>query len=351
MLIKRCLVFLVCISAGISCFGQFNASAGNDKVICPGFGVVVGGSPTASGGLAPYTYSWQPTTGLSASNTANPTATPTADISYTVTVTDDTGAVRTDVAIVYINPITYVTAGRDTSICVNSSASIGSGANNYPGITYSWSPGSTLDDSTSGAPVSSPGLSSVTYTLTATTAGCPPKTDRVTVTVIPTPPINAGPDTTIQEGAVAILHGSGGAAYAWGNTPEIMYIYSASCDVEPVVTTTYYLYGTDPTGKCPGYDDVTVFVEANDEVVIYNTFTPNNDGNNDTWYIGNIYKYPDNQLEVYNRYGKLVYKTSGYANTWDGRVSGEELPAGTYFYDLDLGPGTTKHHGTLTILR
>jgi gliding motility-associated-like protein len=57
-------------------------------------------------------------------------------------------------------------------------------------------------------------------------------------------------------------------------------------------------------------------------------------------------------VEVYNRYGKLVYKTNGYANTFDGRVSGEELPAGTYFYDLNLGAaGTTKHHGTLTILR
>jgi gliding motility-associated-like protein len=351
MKIKYFLTFILFTFAGVSCMAQFTASAGNDKTVCPGAGVVIGGSPTAAGGLPPYTYLWQPSTALSNTNTANPTATPASNQTYTVTVTDDTGAVKTDVVTIFINDIKYVTAGRDTSICVDSYASIGSSGNNYPGITYSWSPGLTLNDSTSGAPVSSPGSTSVTYTLTATTPGCPPKTDNVTVTVIPTPPIYAGMDTTIQEGAVAILHGSGGSAYAWGNTPEIMYIYSASCDVEPVVTTTYYLYGTDPSGKCPGYDEVTVFVEPSNEVVIYNTFTPNNDGNNDTWYIGNIFKYPDNKVEVYNRYGKLVFKTSGYDNSWDGRVSGEELPAGTYFYDLLLGPGAAGYHGTLTILR
>lgn len=352
MLIKRSFILLFVLCSALRSFGQFIVSAGNDKTVCPGLGIVVGGSPTAAGGLPPYTYSWQPGTGLSATNTPNPTSTPSSDITYTITVTDDTGAVKTDVVNVFIHNIKLITAGRDTSICVNSNASIGSTANNYPGITYSWSPGSTLSDSTSGAPVASPGLTTITYTITATTAGCAPKTDQVTVTVIPTPLINAGPDTTIFEGAVAILHGSGGFSYAWGNTPDIMYEYSASCDVEPVVTTTYYLYGTDETKKCPGYDQVTVFVEKSDELVIYNTFTPNGDGNNDFWYIGNIQKYPENRLEVYNRYGKMVFKANGYLNNWDGRVSGDELPAGTYFYDLELGvPGTKKYHGTITIIK
>lgn len=331
-------------------FAQFTADAGNDKTVCPGLGITIGGSPTANGGLPPYTYSWQPTSGLTGANTENPTANPSSSISYTVTVTDDTGAVRTDVMTVYLNSISTVTAGRDTSICENSNALIGS-FSNPSGIIYSWSPGSTLNDSTIAAPTSYPVSTSVTYTLTATTAGCPPKTDNVRVNVIPTPPINAGPDVTIQEGEVAILTASGGYFYAWGNGPTLNYIYSESCDAEPIITTTYYLYGTDESNTCPGYDEVTVFVEPNDEVVIYNTFTPNGDGNNDFWYIGNIYKYPDNILEVYSRYGKLVYRTTAYANNWDGRVSGTEIPAGTYFYNLDLGNGSPKHHGTITIIK
>lgn len=351
MLIKRSFTFLLSFIAAISCFAQFSAHAGPDIVICPGVGATIGGSPSAQGGVSPYKYSWQPSSGLSSASNPNPLATPSVNTTYTLTITDDTGAVRSDVVTISINDIVHINAGRDTSICELSSASIGTPSNNYPGVTYSWSPGSTLNDSTSGAPVASPGLKSITYTLTASTAGCPNRTDRVTVTVIPTPPINAGPDTTIHEGAVAILHGSGGFSYAWGNTPEIVYQYSASCDVEPTITTTYYLYGTDETGKCPGYDNVTVTVIPDDEVVIYNTFTPNGDGNNDNWYMGNILKYPDNKLEVYNRYGKLVYKVAGYVNTWDGRVAGEELPSGTYFYDLDLGTGFPKYHGTVTIVK
>jgi gliding motility-associated-like protein len=351
MSVKKHIFFILFIITAFSCSAQFYANAGNDKGVCPGESTPVGGTPSAAGGLPPYTYSWQPTTGLSAPNTANPISTPSASITYTLTVTDDTGAVRTDVAFVYVNELMYVNAGNDATICENQNAAIGNWANSISWISYSWSPGATLSDSTSGQPVASPGTSSVTYTLTATAPGCPPKIDLVTVHVIPTPPINAGPDTTIKEGEIAILRASGGYAYAWGNTPDIKYAYSESCDVEPIVTTTYYLYGTDETKTCPGYDDVTVFVEPSDDLVIYNTFTPNNDGNNDTWYIGNIHKYPDNKVEIYNRYGKLVFKTSAYNNTWDGRVAGDELPAGTYFYDLNPGPGVPAHHGTLTILR
>jgi gliding motility-associated-like protein len=353
MPIRKYFAILIFLITGIfQSFGQLTVSAGDDKSVCPGTGVIIGGSPTASGGLPPYTYSWQPTTALNASNVANPVCSLSTYINYTVTVTDDTGAVSSDVVFVWMEDVGYMSAGRDTSICVNSSASIGSGGNGFSAVTYSWSPGLTLSDSTSGTPIAYPGTTTITYTLTATGNSCPPKTDQVTVTVIPTPLIYAGPDTIIFEGAVAILHGSGGAAYAWGNTPDITYIYSASCDVEPTVTTTYYLFGTEETGKCPGYDQVTVFVEPSDDVVIYNTFTPNGDGNNDSWYIGNIHKYPDNRLEVYNRYGKLVFKSNGYTNNWDGRVSGDELPSGTYFYDLDLGvPGKAKHHGTITIIK
>ncbi|MDF2436519.1 MAG: gliding motility-associated C-terminal protein [Bacteroidota bacterium] len=351
MTLNKYLILLIAVIANFDCFSQLSANAGPDKFICPSTSVVIGGSPTASGGLAPYTYTWTPSTGLNATNVSNPTSSPASNMTYTVTVRDDTGLVRSDIVTVFVNDIILVTAGEDATLCEYQSVGIGSSGNNYSGITYSWSPGSTLNDSTSGAPTASPGTTSITYTLTISTLACSSRVDHVTVNVIPTPDIYAGPDTTIKEGEIAILNASGGFRYAWGNTPDIKYEYSQSCDVEPVRTTTYYLYGTDETGQCPGYDEVTVFVEPSKDIVIYNTFTPNGDGNNDHWYIGNIQKYPDNSLEVFNRYGKLVYKTNAYLNTWDGRVGGEELPSGTYFYDLDLGNGDGKFHGTVTIIK
>ncbi|WP_125723033.1 PKD domain-containing protein [Flavobacterium ustbae] len=82
---------------------------------------------------------------------------------------------------------------------------------------------------------------------------------------------------------------------------------------------------------------------------IYNEFSPNDDGQNDTFYIDCIEQYPDNQLEIFNRWGNLVYYKKGYDNTWDGKADGsaKTLPEGTYFYILDLGDGSKKTSGWL----
>ncbi|MCX6296024.1 MAG: gliding motility-associated C-terminal domain-containing protein, partial [Bacteroidetes bacterium] len=265
-------------------------------------------------------------------------------------VTDDTGAVASDIVVASLYYIDNIDAGNDTSICENSHALLGGDLNiNGAGISYSWMPTTYLDNNTLPRPTSTP-LLTTTYTLTATSATCPPFIDNVTVTIIPTPNINAGPDVTIQEGEVTTLNASGGFYYAWAPLP-IEYQYTYNPDVEPVVTTTYYLYGTYLSNKCANYDSVIVTVIPNDEVVFYNTFTPNNDGNNDTWYIGNIYKYPNNKLEVYNRNGKIVFKANSYRNTWDGYAFGEALPEGTYFFVMDLGDGKGVKHGTVTIIK
>ncbi|WP_431241340.1 gliding motility-associated C-terminal domain-containing protein [Flavobacterium sp. P21] len=82
---------------------------------------------------------------------------------------------------------------------------------------------------------------------------------------------------------------------------------------------------------------------------IWNEFSPNDDGQNDTFYIDCIAQYPDNQLSIFNRWGNLVYFKKGYDNTWDGKAEGsaKTLPEGTYFYILDLGDGSQKTSGWL----
>lgn len=92
-------------------------------------------------------------------------------------------------------------------------------------------------------------------------------------------------------------------------------------------------------------------------LIVYNEFSPNEDGSNDLFRIDCIENYPNNKFEVYNRYGALVYSMPGYRNDWDGtaNVSGainkdDKLPTGTYYYTLDLGEGTTRS-GWLSIIR
>ena len=67
---------------------------------------------------------------------------------------------------------------------------------------------------------------------------------------------------------------------------------------------------------------------ASTDLVFPNVFSPNNDGNNDTWVVKNLNKYADNDLTIINRWGNEVYKTKSYQNNWNGNG----LSEGTYYY-------------------
>ncbi|MCG8881559.1 Ig-like domain-containing protein [Tenacibaculum finnmarkense] len=95
----------------------------------------------------------------------------------------------------------------------------------------------------------------------------------------------------------------------------------------------------------------------------YNIMTPDNDGENDSFFISCIDKpeYANNTVEIFNRWGNTVYKASGYNNesvSFKGISNGrttlvvdEKLPAGTYYYIIDLGDGSKAKAGWLYINR
>ncbi|MBX2874201.1 MAG: gliding motility-associated C-terminal domain-containing protein [Saprospiraceae bacterium] len=82
-------------------------------------------------------------------------------------------------------------------------------------------------------------------------------------------------------------------------------------------------------------------------------FSPNGDGRNDTWYIGDIGRYPESTVTVYNRWGATVYQAQAYQNDWDGRSrNGTALPLATYYYVVDLNQfGLKPVTGHVTIIR
>ncbi|MFT5566639.1 MAG: gliding motility-associated-like protein [Glaciecola sp.] len=87
------------------------------------------------------------------------------------------------------------------------------------------------------------------------------------------------------------------------------------------------------------------------DIVIPQVFTPNGDGVNDLFKIFGIYKYPNNKLEVYNRWGHRVFVKEGYNNTWTGKSEAEltignlDLPRGTYYYVLSLNDDLPIYKG------
>ena len=90
---------------------------------------------------------------------------------------------------------------------------------------------------------------------------------------------------------------------------------------------------------------VYVFIECEKDSIrpfrVYNAFSPNGDGQNDTFAIDGLESFPGNELFVYNRWGNQVYTRKNYDNSWDGTWEGNPLPDGTYYYLLSLPSGNT----------
>lgn len=83
--------------------------------------------------------------------------------------------------------------------------------------------------------------------------------------------------------------------------------------------------------------DLKVFVN---DLIIPVLLTPNNDNYNDKFEIFGLEKYPNTELEVFNRWGRLVFKKSDYDNSWEGQNQlGAPLASDSYLYILKLGNG------------
>ena len=128
------------------------------------------------------------------------------------------------------------------------------------------------------------------------------------------------------------------ASFVYNWTPNTYLDYATVLNPKFIATTTtnYVLTVTDALGKCKATADVTVFVVK--PVKVPNVITVNGDGANDDWEIENIEGYPNCIIEIYNRWGNLVWKTEGYPKNWDGTNfrNGQVLPDGTYFYIINL---------------
>lgn len=106
---------------------------------------------------------------------------------------------------------------------------------------------------------------------------------------------------------------------------------------------------TVSNGPCAGFSD-DVIITTHD-FFIPQGFSPNNDGTNDFFEITGIERFADNELDVFDRWGKRVYHATGYHNEWSGlNDRGMELPNDTYFYVLNL-KGVTTYNGFVIINR
>jgi gliding motility-associated-like protein len=214
-------------------------------VSAPDAAICLNGSTTLNATGA-NTYTWTPTTGLSAGTGASVTANPTTTTNYTLTGTSAAGCVNTDIVTITVNPLPTVNPGAAQTVCAGTAVTLAAtGAS-----TYSWNNGVTQ-----GVPFTP--ASTATYTVTGTSAAGCTNTANVTVTVNPIPTVNAGLDVSICTGGSTTLTATGATTYSWTPGGQT----TASITVSPASTTTYTVVGTSL--GCTSSDAVVVTVLTN----------------------------------------------------------------------------------------
>lgn len=148
-----------------------------------------------------------------------------------------------------------------------------------------------------------------------------------------------------------ILSATGPVTYFWAAP-----INDSSANQANLAPGVYYFYVSD--GNFNIYDSVTIVenqVDCADSLNFYTGITPNGDGNNDFWTVEGLELVKDNQVSIFNRWGDLVWSTTGYDNVasgdkvWKGTNSnGGELPDATYFYVIEANGRTYKGWVELT---
>ena len=311
---------------------------------------------TVTGGTPSYTYSWQdmPNSGYTASTEDITGLLPT---NYILTVTDAHNCTKVDTVGIDTLHIVIAHAGADTSICIGGCAVfVGTGEGTTGTVTNEW-----FDEY--GNSVSSIDTLSVcpdtvklcTFIFQISDAFCS-DVDSVELLVNDLPIVDAGEDEIALNGSVITLGGepTSATAVSFEWTPLTNLFTGEEQSPNPQIELNDeldYIVTVVDTNGCVNSD--TVHVKPLPNIFFPNGFTPNGDGVNDYWQIDLIQEFPQAVVEVYNRWGEMLFRSVGYNEPWNGLYKGKRLPVGTYYYVIELNDPNfpDAYTGPVTIMR
>lgn len=326
-----------------------------------GRGKFLNQSTIADGSEALFSYAWNfgdpndPSSSTLKEPTHRYTTTGNKNVKLTITTKDGcVDSLTKTLTTIYPWPKANLIASR-TEVCLGDNIQFtdqGNGITSAP-IRWEWSLGGS-DRSTLQNPSKSftdSGSFNVSYYF-YNSQGCVSDTVSQIITVHPYPVLELGPNLVVLEGGTKALkpewvYGTN-LNYQW--TPAA-YLNSTTDSVPkttPLGDITYRLNLTG-IGGCTVTD--TVFVKLLLAPVIPNAFSPNGDGIHDRWRIQYLESYPGATVDVYDRYGGLVFSSIEYAVDWDGTRNGKALPIGTYYYVINPKNGRKIITGSVTIIR
>jgi gliding motility-associated-like protein len=223
------------------------------------------------------------------------------------------------------------------------------------GDTYLWSPATWLADPTLQRVTFVPQQSD-TYAVHISENACHHDTTiNVSVNVHPPPQITAVKSNDINcTNPVATLEARGGSTYSWSPAQQLSNASVANPIVSPDTTTSYTVTGKNEFG-CMATASITVHVEKNGvpAFVVPSAFTPNNDGKNDCFGIQHWGNTAIQLFSIYNRWGKLIFRTTDPSKCWDGTWNGKPQDGGGYIYIIKASTlcGEVTRKGLLTLIR
>jgi gliding motility-associated-like protein len=174
--------------------------------------------------------------------------------------------------------------------------------------------------------------------------------NNITITVWPLPVLVASNDTTVSLGEDVPLWVSGASTYSWSAETFLDFPLSNSPTSSPKEDITYTVTGVDGNG-CIDTEEVKITVLKDYNLKPVNLFTPNGDGKNERFYVGNIEDYPDCDVAVFNRYGNQMFQAKPYGNDWNGIFNDSPVPDGTYYYIIKCDGRPERFDGPVTVLR
>lgn len=309
------------------------AATPSEATICQGQSVTLQANTEAGVDITWTDYN------ISDIKSASPVVTPDIDTTYHVTAVNATGcSAEADIKVVVSQPFTVQVS--DADICAGGSVQLhAEGA-----VTYKWTPSAGLSNPDIANPLATP---EVTTTYQVTGYGndnCFTDTKAAVVTIHPAPVVDAGPDMEVPVGTVIQLPVTGSndiTQIEWWPVSSLNCVDCLTPTATPRENTTYHVKVTNAYG-CTTLDDVTINLVCSQGVIFLpNTFTPNNDGANDIFYIRGKGMKAAKSFRIYNRWGQQVFERTNFsiedpAYGWDGRVNGLPANPDVFIYVAEL---------------
>jgi len=151
---------------------------------------------------------------------------------------------------------------------------------------------------------------------------------------------------------LAVMPGISGTTYSWDPPEGLSCLFCQNPIASPEESTWYYVTVTNSSG-CQSTDSVYIEVDASSNIYVPNVFSPNEDGNNDYYFVrGKGIKQFN--LAIYNRWGQKVFESETIEKGWDGTKDGSILNQGVFVYKLHVvfhNGEIFKQTGNITLVR